>query len=237
MPPTGPLVYRQTLWTRVTHWIWAVSLMFLALSGGQIFNAHPALYWGDETGFAYDNTVLSFGDLSTPVFPPWARLPAGQDLATSRVIHFFFGWVFVVAMMIWLLASVLNGHLRRDLLPRRGDLGTLGRDIRDHLRLRLHHTRRYGPLQKLAYGAVLFGLFPLMILTGLAMSPGMNAVFPWLTEIFGGRQSARTLHFAGMLGIGVFFIVHMLMILLAGPLNELRAIITGYYRLDQEDTK
>ena len=93
------------------------------------------------------------------------------------------------------------------------------------------HAVRYSPLQKLAYGGVLFVLFPLIILTGLSMSPGMNAVLPWLPELFGGRQSARTIHFIVMALLVGFFVVHMAMIILAGPLNEIRSIITGRYRL------
>ncbi|WP_376767676.1 cytochrome b/b6 domain-containing protein [Mesorhizobium zhangyense] len=105
-------------------------------------------------------------------------------------------------------------------------------DIADHAKLKFHHSRNYNTLQKLAYGGVLFVLLPLMILTGLAMSPSMNAAVPFLADLFGGRQTARTIHFTIMLLLVAFFIIHMLMILAAGPLNELRSMITGWYRTD-----
>ncbi|MCA0434669.1 MAG: cytochrome b/b6 domain-containing protein [Proteobacteria bacterium] len=222
----GRLIRRQRPATRITHWIWAICLFFLLLSGLQIFNAHPALYLGNESGFAYDNEIFSFEG-----FPSWLTIPSTRDLATGRVVHFFFAWLFVANLLLWLAASLRNRHLRKDLIPSRRDIEALPQDIRDHARLHLVHSVRYSPLQKLAYGGVLFVLFPLIILTGLSMSPGMNAVMPWFPELFGGRQTARTIHFAVMVLFVAFFAVHMAMILLAGPLNELRSIITGRYRL------
>lgn len=264
MRAKGPLVYRQTIWTRVTHWTWAGCLFFLLLSGLQIFNAFPSLHIGQESGFDYDNSVFSVGaeraadgtlrgvtrvlgaefdttgylGVSGPdarpdvqAFPSAVTLPSTRSLATGRLIHFFFAWVFVATLALWLAAAIWTGHWR-DLIPTWADLRALPRDVTDHARLRFHHTRRYGPLQKLAYAGVLFGLFPLLILTGLSMSPSFNAAMPWTLDLFGGRQTARTLHFLAMLALIAFFLVHMAMILLAGPLNELRSIITGWYRTD-----
>ncbi len=222
----GRLIKRQKLSTRLTHGIWAICLFFLLLSGLQIFNAHSALYWGDQVGFTYDNDIVTLEG-----FPGWMTIPSGQDLATGRVVHFFFAWIFITTLFIWLIASLRNRHLSKDLLPTRKDVENFVPDICDHLKLKLVHAVRYSPLQKLAYGGVLFVLFPLIILTGLSMSPGMNAVLPWLPELFGGRQSARTIHFIVMALLVGFFVVHMAMILLAGPLNELRSIITGRFRL------
>lgn len=262
--PEGELVYRQTRWTRLTHWVWAASLFFLLLSGLQIFNAHPSLYIGKQSGFQFDNDVLVIGsdytsngpigyteflgkrfttsgilglsgppdNLDARAFPAWATIPSGQDLATGRVVHFFFAWVLSGTLLVWCIASLLNGHLRHDLAPRVDDFRRLPRDIADHVRLKFHHGRDYNTLQKLAYGGVLFVLFPLMILTGLAMSPSMNAAVPFLADLLGGRQTARTIHFAAMVLLVGFFVVHMLMILAAGPINELRSIITGWYRTD-----
>lgn len=259
-----PIVYRQFLWTRLTHWIWATALFFLLLSGLQIFNAHPTLYWGDQSGFGFDNEALAIRSEITPEgpagytrilgarfdttgvlglswsgdrparrgFPSWATIPSYQDLATGRVVHFFFAWVLVIALLGWFAGSLVNGHLRRDLVPRTADLRNLPRDIVNHAKLRFHHERNYNTLQKLAYGAVLFLILPLIILTGLAMSPTMNSVLPLQVEMLGGRQTARTIHFAMMLLLVGFFIVHILMIVAAGPLNELRSIITGWYRID-----
>ena len=260
----GTLIYRQSVWTRLTHWVWAVSLFFLLLTGLQIFNAHPALYIGDQSGFGFDNEVLAMGGENTPEgpvgytrifgtrfdttglfgvsggpdrpvgrgFPAWATIPSWQDLATGRVVHFFFAWILSGTLLVWLAASLVNGHIRRDLAPRVDDLRQLPRDIVDHAKLKFHRRREYNTPQKFAYGGVLFVLFPLMILTGLAMSPSMNAAIPFLADMLGGRQTARTIHFATMLLLVGFFIIHMLMILAAGPINELRSIITGWYRTD-----
>src|SRR5690606_26482935 len=191
------------------------------------FNAHPALYIGQQSGFEFDNAVLRIGAINTPAgprgqttifgqtfdttgvlgmsgsaerpeftgFPGAVTIPSFRDLATGRVVHFFFSWVLVGALFVWFLASFINGHLRRDILPGRSDVAGLPRDALDHARLRLRHGRAYSPLQKLSYFAVFFILFPLIVLTGLTMSPGMDAAWPWLLDIFGGRQTARTIHF------------------------------------------
>ena len=230
--PHGRLIRRQKLATRVTHWIWAVCLFFLLLSGFQIFNAHPILYLGDQSGFSFDNAIIKIDG-----FPSWATIPSTRDLGTGRVVHFFFAWIFVLNLLAFFVLSWRNRHLRKDLLPNAKDARNFAQDVRDHLKLRLVHGVRYSTLQKLAYGGVLFVLFPLIIATGLSMSPGMNAVLPWLPELFGGRQTARTLHFVVMVLLTVFFAVHMAMILLAGPVNELRSIITGSYRITPRQGK
>lgn len=258
----GQLVYRQSVFTRLTHWTWTVTLFFLLLSGLQIFNAHPALYVGAESGFAYDNAVLRMRAENTPEgprgyttifgqkfdttgllamsgpearpqyrgFPAWATIPSFQDLATGRVVHLFFAWVLVGTLALWLVASLINGHLWRDLVVKPRDLRQLPRDVVNHVRFRLHHGRSYTPLQKISYAAVIFILFPVIILTGLTMSPGMVAAWPWLLDLFGGRQTARTIHFGVMVLLVLFFVVHVVMVALAGPLNGLRSMITGWYR-------
>ena len=257
-----PLIYRQLGWTRATHWVWAFSLFFLMLTGLQIFNAHPSLHIGNESGFEYDNAFLEIGarqvgdtvqgytDLfgwefdttgwlgvqgdDIQAFPSALTIPSNRSLATGRVIHFFFAWILVGTLTVWLLASAINGHIKA-LRIGGADLAALPGDIAAHARLKFHHTRDYNVLQKLAYAGVLFVLLPLMILTGLSMSPGFNAIAPWLLDVFGGRQTARTLHFVTMILLIGFFIIHMLMILAAGPINALRSIITGWYRIDPEE--
>ena len=146
-----------------------------------------------------------------------------------------FAWVLAPGLLLYLLASLVNGHLRRDIHIRRAEWvpRALWHDVKDHARLRFPTgaaALRYAPLQKIAYAGVLFGLLPLLIATGLAMSPGMDAAWPWLLDIFGGRQTARTIHFAVMVLLVLFFVVHIVMVLLAGPLNELRSMVTGWYR-------
>jgi len=261
-PQKGPLIYRQSIWTRLTHWLWVICLFFLLLTGLNIFNARPQLYVGQESGFDYDNTVLQIGaentrsgprgfttifgqkfdttgvlGMSGPAenpqyraFPSWATIPSYYDLGTSRVVHFFFGWIMVAALFVWFLASLLNGHLWRDLVPKGEDLSGLGQDVVSHARFRFKHTRSYTPVQKLTYFTVFVILFPLIILTGLTMSPSMDATWPWMLDLFGGRQTARTLHFGAMLLLILFFIVHVVMVVLAGPINEMRSMITGWYR-------
>lgn len=255
---SGQLVRRHTRITRITHWLWAGCLFFLFLSGLQIFNAHPVLYLGDQSGFGFENTVLRIGATDRKgfvelfgwrfggmgvlgasgselrAFPSWATIPSGVDLATGRVIHFFFAWVFVAILLLWFVGAISSGHLLRDLIMYPKHWARLWPDLRDHMRFRFHHGRRYGPLQRLSYGMVLFALFPLIVLTGLAMSPGINAAMPWLPDMLGGRQTARTLHFVAASGLSVFFVVHIAMVLLAGPLNEMRAILTGFYRVDKK---
>ncbi len=258
----GPLIYRQSIWTRVTHWVWAICLFFLLLTGLQIFNAHPALYIGNESGFEYENAILEIGAINTEAgprgrtilfgnsfdttgvlgmsgnaaqptftaFPGAVTIPSYRDLATGRVVHFFFGWVFVATMLIWFVASFINGHIRRDIVPKGADLAGIPGDVADHARLRFKHGRSYGPLQKFSYFTVFFILFPLIVATGLTMSPGMDAAWPWLLDIFGGRQTARTIHFTVMVLLVAFFIIHIIMVFAAGPINELRSMVTGWYR-------
>lgn len=259
------LVYRQRIPTRLTHWLWTICLFFLLLSGLQIFMARPDLYLGQQSGFAFDNTVLSIGAMQQPdgtlagvadllghrfdttgwlgvvdtaqgpmprSFPTWATIPSYRDLGTGRVVHFFFAWLLAGTLLTWFVFSLFNGHLWKDLVPRVRDLRALPRDVWNHLRFRFEHHREYNVLQKLSYFSVLFVALPLMFATGLSMSPGTNALAPWMLDLFGGRQTARTIHFAVMLALVLFFFVHVAMVMLAGPINELRSMITGWYRTE-----
>ncbi|MEO8883264.1 MAG: cytochrome b/b6 domain-containing protein [Devosia sp.] len=266
----GPLIYRQSIFTRVTHWVWAICLFFLLLSGLNIFDGHPTLYIGQQSGFtdlqtgdqhldnawldigavntdngargqttvlghSFDTTAIGLGVSGDPAspdfrgFPASATMPSYYDLATARVIHFFFAWILVATLLVWLVASIFNRHIA-GIPPTPRDLMHLPRDILNHLRLRFDHGRQYNVLQKLAYSAVFFILFPLIILTGITMSPGMDTTLPWLLDLFGGRQTARSIHFLTMSALVLFFIVHIIMVVLAGPFNEIRQMITGRYR-------
>jgi len=135
--------------------------------------------------------------------------------------------------------SFAGGHARRDLAPRPDELAPrhIWQDIKDHARLRFpkgEAALRYNILQKLAYCGVLSGLLPLLVLTGLTMSPAMDAAWPWLLTLFGGRASARSIHFLCAMGIVLFIAVHLAMVILAGPYNEIRSMITGRYRIRAE---
>jgi thiosulfate reductase cytochrome b subunit len=138
---------------------------------------------------------------------------------------------------LWSLAS---GHLRRDLTPSRNELKHIGASILEHARLKFpkgDEAKRYNVLQKLAYLAVALVLLPLMLLTGLAMSPAMDAAFPVLLDMFGGRQSARTIHFISATGIVLFVVVHLVMVLISGVWNNLRSMITGRYMIEPAEGK
>lgn len=253
------VVYRHRLATRIWHWINALTIFVMLMSGMMIFNAHPRLYWGQygadddhswlEIGSNDERGFLRIGSLTIPTtgvlgyaqgqdvaFPPLVTIPTSYDLAGARSWHFFFAWLLVLPMLGYWLWSVATRHLQRDLAPEKDELrpSHLLRDIANHARLRFptgDAARRYNVLQKLAYLSVLFGLLPLMVLTGLAMSPGMVAAWPWLLDIFGGRQSARSIHFICAAGLAAFILVHLAMVLLAGPWNEVRSMLTGFYRL------
>lgn len=177
----------------------------------------------------------SSGNLDVNGFPSWLTIPSYRDLATGRRWHFFFAWLFVLNGIAYLAYALLSGHLRRDLAPTRPQLRNIPRDVRDHLRLRFpkgEEAKHYNVLQKLAYLAVIFVLLPLAVLSGLTMSPALNAAFPFMLDFFGGRQSARTIHFICATGITLFVLVHVVMVLLSGLWNNLRSMVTGRYDIE-----
>lgn len=167
-------------------------------------------------------------------FPRWTTLPGYRDLASGRRWHFFLAWVFVINGAIYLISSLVNGHFRRDLAPTRAQLAprAILRDILDHIQLK-HPTgeaaRRYNVLQKIAYLGVVFVLLPLMVLSGLSLSPAMAAAAPWLFDLFGGRPTARSIHFITANLIVLFVIVHVVEVFLAGVFNEIGSMVTGRY--------
>jgi thiosulfate reductase cytochrome b subunit len=172
-------------------------------------------------------------------FPSWATIPSSYDLALSRHWHLTFAWLFAGGIVLYGIWSLVNGHLRRDLAPRPAELkpGHLFQDIKAHATLNFpkgEAARSYNTLQKLAYLGVLCVLLPVMVLAGLAMSPAMDAAWPWLLDLFGGRQSARSIHFVAAFLLVLFVVVHLVMVVLAGPVNEIWSMITGRYRLPRE---
>ena len=178
----------------------------------------------------------SEGKLQRRAFPGWITIPSRYNLADARLWHLAFAWVLGLSLLIYMLASLWNRHFQRDLTISRSEIrpSHLWADIKDHGRLRFPTgaaALRYNILQKLSYGVVLFVLLPLIIFTGLALSPAMDSGWAWLLDLFGGRQSARSLHFIAMVALIAFFVVHVVMVVLAGPINELRSMISGWYRL------
>ena len=266
-PRGGELVKRHRLSTRLWHWVNAVALVVMLMSGLMIFNAHPRLYWGEyganpdpawlEIGARGQAGFLKVGPVEIPTtgvlgvsrgkdgeirgraFPRWATIPSEYSLADGRLWHLAFAWVLAVGLAAFMIVSLANRHFKRDLTIGRDEIrpSHVWHDIKQHARLRFPTgtaALRYNILQKLAYASVIFVLLPLIILTGLTLSPAMDASWPWLLDIFGGRQSARSLHFLAMVGLVAFFVVHIAMVVLAGPINEVHSMITGRYRLPRD---
>lgn len=210
--------------TRLWHWVNLIALAILFMSGLNISNAHPWLYWG-QWGFQ-PNTAW----LDVHRWPGWATIPGYYDLAAARDWHILFAWVFALGLLLFLLIALMNGHLRRDIVPRRKEWRwtEIRADVAAHLRLDFGYGEgQYNFLQKLAYGLALFVLLPLMFLSGMAISPGFDAALPWLVDLFGGRQSARSIHFILAWAVFAFFIVHLVLVLLSGPVRKVRDMITG----------
>ncbi|NYT85258.1 cytochrome b/b6 domain-containing protein [Pollutimonas harenae] len=271
--PTGGLnrrqfIRRHSAVVRMTHWINVFCLSILLLSGLQILNAHPRLYWGaygadaDQAFIAIESQkhedglhgFLRVGALrieTTGVmgasregdaiiaraFPTWLTIPSYHDLGAGRNWHFLFAWLLVINGLVYLAYGFWRGHIRRDLLPNRDQLKLrhLWQELVDHARLRFakgNEARRYNALQKITYLLVALVLLPSMVLTGLTMSPGLDAVFPFLPDLFGGRPSARTLHFITASSLVLFVVVHVLMVVLSGFWNNIRSMINGRYAID-----
>ena len=263
----GDLVTRHALTTRVWHWVNAVALLVMLMSGLMIFNAHPRLYWGEyganpdpawfeigargERGFAKlgqlevaTTGVLGVwrdpaGKTQRRAFPHWATIPSNYSLADARIWHLAFAWLLAVGLAAFMIGSLANRHFRRDLTITRAEVrpAHVWHDIRQHARLRFPTgaaAARYNILQKISYALVIFILLPLVIFTGLAMSPAMTSGWSWLLDIFGGRQSARSLHFIATVGLVGFTALHLVMVVLAGPWNEVRSMVTGRYRLPRD---
>jgi len=267
--PTKVFIKRHTLVTRLTHWINVMAISLLLMSGLQIFNAHPALYWGQKSTFAdpwvsmsmvevngVAHGITKVGSLTLDTtgvlgwsgkehmgeargFPAWATVPSFRSLTDGRRWHFFFAWLFVINGLVYWLWGLIGGHVRRDLLPKREQLkpAHILHEIITHAQLKFpkgDEARVYNVIQKFTYLAVVAVLLATMVATGLSMSPGFNATLPWLTDFFGGRQSARTIHFISAGLIVTFLIVHVGLVLVSGVWNNLRSMITGKYAIQTE---
>ena len=267
-PTRQQLLPRHSALVRLTHWINVLCFSLLLMTGAQIFNAHPRLYWG-EYGADNDHAWLSIdslqngssvrgvlhlgsltlettgllgaskdeGALAARGFPSWLTIPSYQDLAAGRRWHFFFAWLFAINGAVYLIAGLVSRHFRRDLLPTTSELAPkhLAHEVVTHAKLQFpkgEAARRYNVLQKLSYMGVAFVLLPLMVLTGLTMSPGMDSAFHVLLDIFGGRPSARSLHFIYASLLVAFVVVHIVMVLVSGVWNNLRSMITGKYAIE-----
>jgi thiosulfate reductase cytochrome b subunit len=261
------LYYRHRLPVRIMHWINVLAFFILLMSGLQIFNAHPALYWGKSSysgrppvlvmksretadgqvagvtqvlGRQFTTTgVLGAsrgpnGELVERGFPSWVTIPGPQWLAMGRRWHLFFAWIFVLNGLAYVVYTLVSRHLARDLWPTPVDRRSIGRSLKDHLLLRHEQgeaAKRYNVLQKLTYLIVIFGLLPLIVLMGWAMSPWLDSLLPGWVDWLGGRQSARTLHFVLAWALVAFVLIHVFEAAISGFWNNLRSMLSGYYRI------
>jgi thiosulfate reductase cytochrome b subunit len=269
LAPRTYLFYRHTIAVRALHWLNAIIMLVMLMSGLQIFNAHPSLYWGNGADFAHPfvslaasgtqenfHGVTQIGSWSFNTdgvlgaswhegvkevrgFPDWVTLPADSpNLALGRLWHFAFAWLLVTNGLAYFAYAFASGHFRAELAPTKTDLAHLPREIFNHVRLRFakgEEAKHYNGIQRITYFIVIFVLGPLIVLTGLTMSPTMDAAFPFLPWMFGGRQSARTIHFLCAFSFVVFFLIHIVMVVLSGTWNNLRSMITGRYAIEVED--
>lgn len=214
---------------RVTHWISALCFLALAITGANIVISHPRFYWG-ETG-----NVMTPALFELPIPASRSYVKTGYDYVLpdqngwSRSLHFQGAWVVVFTGLLYCVFGLRSRHFRHDLLPSRREItpSTLRAAIAAHLRGKLPEQASYNVLQRIAYVSVVFVLFPLMIWTGLAMSPAVASVFPGIVTVFGGHQSARTIHFVVSLLLLAFLVVHIAMVFRAGFRKQIGAMITG----------
>ncbi|MBV8615576.1 MAG: cytochrome b/b6 domain-containing protein [Acetobacteraceae bacterium] len=203
---------------------------------GQTRGVTRVLGWRVDTTGVLGLSRDGAGRPWTYAFPSWATIPSWYSLADGRIWHLSFAWLFVVNGLLWLAYSLASRHLWRDLVPARGELGRIGPTFVEHLRLHFPSgdaARSYNVLQKLSYLAVVLVALPLMALTGLAMSPRMDAGFPILLDVLGGRQTARTIHFVTAFALVGFVLVHVAMVVASGAWNNLRSMVTGRYAIKQ----
>jgi thiosulfate reductase cytochrome b subunit len=223
---------RHSAVVRAAHWITTLCFFALLVSGVEILISHPRFYWG-EAGNALSPPLFKL-----PIPASRTSVPTGYGYVLpdqngwSRYLHFQTAWVAVLTGLLYVAWGLVQGHFRRNLLPARAELTCRGiwAVIARDLRLkpaRASETRSYNVLQRLTYLLVIFALFPLVIWTGLAMSPAIASAFPRAVAALGGQQSARTIHFFVSVLLVVFLLVHLVMICLTGFRNRMRAMVTG----------
>ena len=230
--PAGLHAPRHAAIVRITHWITTLCFFALLVTGIEIVISHPRFYWG-ETG-----NVLTPALFALPIPASRSTVPTGYGFVLpdqngwSRYLHFQAAWAAVLTGLVYAVFGLFTRHFRTNLLPAGADLSwrSISGSIANHLRFKPPGEAEdwsYNVLQRLAYLFVVFVLFPLAIWTGLAMSPAIASVFPMAVTVFGGQQSARTIHFFVSVFLVAFLLVHIVMICLAGFRNRMRAMITG----------
>lgn len=240
---------RHASWAKISHWIVASSFLALAFSGFVIFMCHPRLYWGEvgndltpallelpvsrnfEHG-GWADSVPYFADSVVQKISAVRTYEIFNENGWGRSLHFLAAWLLVGAGAVYLLAGIGSGHLWRHLVPRATEFtpSLLWQDLKSHLRLQIRPPTggpQYGLLQKCAYFAVVLVVLPLEVLTGLTMSPAITAAYPFLLDVFGGFQSARTIHFFAFFALVLFLFGHVMMIIKSGFKRQIRAMTIG----------
>jgi thiosulfate reductase cytochrome b subunit len=239
--PARTVTPRHSALVRATHWIATICFLALLVSGVEILISHPRFYWGEAGNI---NTTPLF---KIPIPASRATVPTGYGYVLpdqngwSRYLHFQSAWLVVFTGLLYIISSLFTGHFRKNLLPARADLSwrAFFTAIANHVRFKPpgeEEAWSYNLLQRLTYLFVIFVLFPLVIWTGLAMSPAIASVFPSTVSVLGGQQSARTIHFFVSVLLFLFLLVHVMMICLAGLRNRMRAMITGHAGTYKERT-
>jgi len=232
---------RHTAVVRVTHWITTLCFFALLVSGIEIVISHPRFYWGEAGNMLTAPLfVLPIPSSRAAVVTGYRYVLPDQN-GWSRALHFQAAWVVVLTGLLYVISGLTTRHFRKNLAPAKADLSprALGNSIGSHLRLERPAAAEawsYNALQRLTYLFVIFVLFPLVVWTGLAMSPGFVAAFPATVTLLGGQQSARTMHFFVTLALVLFLLVHVVMIRVAGFRGRMRAMITGQTSTDAENT-
>jgi thiosulfate reductase cytochrome b subunit len=234
-------------WVKMTHWAGTIAFLLLLITGFEILMVHPRLYWGnvgnDLTKPLFELPVSRnyhhAGWEQSQPFYSYAGSPVSasrtydifNENGWGRSLHFLSGWILVITGVIYLVTAIFSGHVSRNLLPRGKELTswTFLKDIADHVRMKIEFVKgpQYGLLQKISYIVVLFFLLPVIVLTGLTMSPAITAAYPFLLIIFFGAQSARTIHFFAAVLLVLFLLVHVVMIIRSGFKQHMRAMTFG----------
>ena len=239
---------KHRFWVKVSHWVVTLSFLFLAYSGFEIFMVHPRLYWGEVGNDltpallelpvsrnykhgGWDDHKPFFDEVNSPISASRTYKIFNQN-GWGRSLHFLAAWFLVVTGLVYFITGIFSGHFRRYLWLRIREfsLFSLKKDIVDHLRMRIHPATngpQYGLLQRITYMFVVFVAFPLVILTGLTMSPAITASFPFLLSLTGGYQSARTIHFFTSFMLEIFLFVHLFMIYKSGFKQNIRFMTIG----------
>jgi thiosulfate reductase cytochrome b subunit len=230
--PAVTIRTRHSAVVRVTHWLTTLSFLALLVTGVEILISHPRFYWGEA------GNVLTAPLFTIPIPASRHSVPTGYGYVLpdqngwSRYLHFQSAWAAVLTGLLYLAWGFFSGHIRRNLLPARADLspGGIRTVIAGHLRLRPGRGEdawSYNVVQRLTYLGVVFVLFPLVVWTGLAMSPAVVSAIPAVVTILGGQQSARTIHFFVSILLVLFLVVHLFLVYRAGFRNRVGAMITG----------